>query len=193
MLDRDPRSADLQALLGAYLPVEADEIEHVRRMQALLAAQRSFSRGQFEPGHFTASAFVLAPDADALLLIHHARLGRWLQPGGHVEAGDASVIAASRRELSEETGVHDASLTVPGIFDLDIHPIPAFKREPAHEHFDVRFLFTARDRNLVVSDEAHAARWVPFDEIEPGSADASVLRAVRKLQRGGFTAGHAPG
>ena len=52
----------------------------------------------------------------------------------------------------------------------------------SHEHFDVRFLFRARDRALTASDEVLSARWVPIAEIEGFGTDESVLRAVRKLQ-----------
>lgn len=178
----DARSADLRALLSAHTPNEPDEREHLRRMLELLDSERPLSRAQYAPGHFTASAFVLAPDGGALLLIHHARLDRWLQPGGHVEADDAGLLAAARREVREEVGLDDVVLEQPRVFDVDIHPIPAGRGEPAHEHFDVRFVFRARTRAVQLSDEAHAARWVRFDELDPQSADRSVLRAVEKLR-----------
>ena len=62
-------------------------------------------RDRFVPGHFTASGFVVSPDGSSLLLIHHRRLDRWLQPGGHIDPEDASPIAAAAREVTEETGV----------------------------------------------------------------------------------------
>ncbi|MDX1745166.1 MAG: NUDIX domain-containing protein, partial [Halobacteriales archaeon] len=51
---------------------------------------------------FTASGFVV--DGERVLLVDHARLGRWLQPGGHIEARETPVEAAIR-EVREETGV----------------------------------------------------------------------------------------
>jgi 8-oxo-dGTP pyrophosphatase MutT (NUDIX family) len=181
----DPRRSDLHAWLSAHAAseLEPDERNQTRRMLDLLESERPFSRDQFGPGHFTASAFVLAPTGGALLLIHHARLNRWLQPGGHVDAIDADVLAAARRELGEEVGLGDAALERPGIFDVDVHAIPAGRGEPAHEHFDVRFLFRAPRSEVVISDEAHDARWVSFSALDPASADASVMRVVRKLQR----------
>ena len=138
-------------------------------------------RDHFEPGHFTASAFVLAPDRGALLLVHHRKLDRWLQPGGHVEPGDADLLAAARREVLEETGIAELALERTGSFDLDVHPIPALGPELPHEHFDVRFLFRAGTRALRLSSESKAVRWVPLSEIDRADSDESVLRAVRKL------------
>ena len=63
-----------------------------------------FSRRRFDPGHFTASAFVLSPDGGSIVMIRHRRLDRWLQPGGHVEAHDRDVKEAARREAIEEAG-----------------------------------------------------------------------------------------
>lgn len=152
-------------------------------MLALLEADGAFDRGHFVPGHFTASAFVLPPERDALLLIFHKKLSLWLQPGGHVEPGDASILAAARREVAEEVGLHDLSLIggEGALFDIDIHPIPARIDEPAHEHFDVRFLFQASSREFSESDEVAGARWVPRSEIAASTSDESVRRAARKI------------
>jgi 8-oxo-dGTP pyrophosphatase MutT (NUDIX family) len=139
---------------------------------------RALERSHWVPGHFTASAFVLSPDSCELLLIYHGKLSRWLQPGGHFDAADASPEAAARREVREETGLDDLELARPGLFDVDIHPIPARREDPEHEHFDLRFLFRARSRALVAGDDAHAAKWVRLSEIE---SDASVMRAVAKI------------
>jgi 8-oxo-dGTP pyrophosphatase MutT (NUDIX family) len=62
------------------------------------------------PGHFTASAFVLHPSGEALLLILHRKLGMWLQPGGHLESSDVDHLGAARREVAEETGVSRLAL-----------------------------------------------------------------------------------
>lgn len=152
-----------------------------RRMLTLISREEdAFRRDVFEPGHFTASAFVLSPARDALLLIFHGKLQRWLQPGGHVEAADSDVLAAARREAAEETGLDALTLEVDGIFDVDIHRIPARPVEPAHEHFDVRFLFRAPSLSHRAGSDAKRARWVGHEEVSRMESDASVMRAVAK-------------
>lgn len=178
--------ATLHALLSAHAPWDAREAQHRARMLELTAVPGDpLRRDHFAPGHFTASAFVLAPDRAALLLVHHRKLDRWLQPGGHVEATDGDLLAAARREVLEETGIAELDLEQPGSFDLDVHPIPALGLELPHEHFDVRFLFRAGTSELRLSAESKAVRWVPLAELDAGSgssvSDESVLRAVRKL------------
>jgi 8-oxo-dGTP pyrophosphatase MutT (NUDIX family) len=180
MLDRGP----LEALLRTYLPQDGEERGHLDRMQTLLRAPGNpLERSHFVPGHFTASAFVLSPDRALLLLIHHQKLDRWLQPGGHIEANDPHVLGAARRELDEEAGLSDLALEIEGIFDLDVHPIPPRGAEPQHEHFDVRFLFRARSLALRAGSEVRAARWAALREVDEMTSDRSVRRAVHKLLR----------
>ncbi len=146
-------------------------------MTDLLETPDPFSRSQFAPGHFTASGFVLPPERDAFLLVWHRKIGAWLQPGGHIEPGDADPVAAARREVAEETGLGRLHLAGDGLFDVDVHPFPARGSDPAHEHFDLRFLFVASSR--AVGGGSHEARWVLLGEI---AGDESLLRPAAKLR-----------
>lgn len=178
------RRAALERTLRACAPTSADERTHLERMQALLHAEGDpFARDRWIPGHFTASAFVLSPTGNALLLVLHAKLERWLQPGGHVEPGDGDLVAAARREVREETGLHALILAHAGAFDADVHTIPARASDPGHEHFDVRFLFRASEAWLSPASDARATRWVDLAEVGRMHTDASVLRAVDKIAR----------
>ncbi len=58
--------------------------------------------------HFTASALVVDPSRARTALVHHRKLGIWVQPGGHLDADDASYEAAALREVREETGLAGA-------------------------------------------------------------------------------------
>ncbi|HEY6077407.1 MAG TPA: NUDIX hydrolase [Polyangiaceae bacterium] len=169
--------------LASYVPSDARELGFRQRITELLGCPAPFSRSSFQPGHLTASAFVVSPTGDALLLILHKKLGLWLQPGGHVEPDDASLEAAARREVLEETGIALGRHAPAEIFDVDIHSIPARKDEPEHEHFDVRFCFRAETLELEARDEVAGARWVELATLERLTGDESVLRAARKLGR----------
>lgn len=180
------KPSHLQAWLQSYRPTDPGEATHVSKMQALLAENPlSWRRDSFAPGHFTASAFLTSPALDSLLLIFHPKLHLWLQPGGHVEAGDDSILAAARREAREETGLTQFSLhpACPDIFDVDIHTIPARKDEPSHLHLDVRFLFVVSgDEGVQTEKQIKAHSWVSLDEAMTKS-DASVARAAEKVRR----------
>ena len=45
------------------------------------------------PGHVTASAIVLSADLRRTCLVLHNKIKLWVQPGGHLEAGDATLDA----------------------------------------------------------------------------------------------------
>lgn len=139
------------------------------------------SRYHFDPGHFTASSFVVTPDRSQLLLLLHERLGKWLQPGGHIEPEDADIEAAVLREVTEETGLTDLTLIGDGLFDIDVHEIPAAKGEPPHEHHDLRFLYSSAGEPIA-GDGALDIAWIPLDRLSSFSTDHSVLRAARKLK-----------
>lgn len=183
-----PRQAHLRRLLEDFVPANEREERHQARISQLIErTEAPFSRAQYAPGHVTASAFVTTPDRSAILLILHSKLQLWLQPGGHVDADDSDVLASARREVLEEVGLSALELATPGLFDVDVHEIPARKEQPAHEHFDVRFLFTTSNREAKAGSDAQAARWVPVSELlraasdSPYPSDESVMRAVRKL------------
>ena len=170
-------------LLEGYRQSPDEQRTHA--MMVVLAQESGdvLSRYHFRPGHFTASGFVVSEDWSRLVLILHERLGRWLQPGGHIEPGDPDIEAAVRREITEETGLTELTPQGTGLFDIDVHEIPAARGEPHHEHHDLRFLFTANG-DPAAGDGVSEAAWVPFAEVASLTTDHSVLRAARKLGAG---------
>ena len=179
------RHADLLAQLERYDPADALEGRHCDDMVNLLTtAPDAFSRSHFAPGHITAGCFIVDLDRHALLLHHHRRLGRWLQMGGHAE-GDEPALAAALREGSEESGLDDLQLVVDGIFDVDVHGIPAGKGEPDHRHFDVRYVVrSAKPHTIAIAaEESNDLAWVPLDTVNEYNVDESVLRLVAKTPR----------
>jgi len=170
----------IESLLRGASGIAASEM--VGRALELVETGDSINRDRFDPGHFTASGFVVSPDGSALLLIHHRRLDRWLQPGGHIDPGDVSPIAAAAREVLEETGIATEPI-LEDLVDLDIHLIPPRAPEPAHEHFDLRFAFRALDADVIADDEVNDAVWVPWAQIESYAVDDSVIRGAEGLRR----------
>ena len=80
-----------------------------------------------------------------------------------------------------ESGVKSVILAAPGIFDVDIHEIPARKDIPAHYHYDVRYLFKAdKDEPLIVSDESHDLKWLAINEVEKYNNSRSIRRMLEK-------------
>ena len=145
---------------------------------------RCFERDCFDDGHVTGSAVVVDASASSMLMTLHAKLGKWLQLGGHAD-GECDPLAVACREAEEESG-----LTVAPVFedavDLDIHRIPAHGEDPPHFHYDVRFLLMAETAplptNLTANEESLALKWVRLDDVESVTREASIRRMVAKCR-----------
>jgi 8-oxo-dGTP pyrophosphatase MutT (NUDIX family) len=171
--------------LRAHVAADEDEERNrVAMLELLMSTADPFSRSGFAPGHFTASCFIL-DDEQRLLLHHHRRLDRWLQMGGHLEPGE-DPSAAALREGAEESGLEDLALMVERIFDLDVHEIPAARGEPAHNHFDVRYVARTHSPSSIRIDRAESndLAWVSLPRAADMMAGYESLRVIRKIERG---------
>ncbi len=92
-------------------------------------------------GHVTASAFIVNPATKQVLLLQHKSLGTLLQPGGHVEPADKTIVAAAEREIMEETGL-----------------------SRSHYHHDFRYLFVTKETGVTIDPrESNGFAWVDWD------------------------------
>ena len=177
-------------MLARYLRRFPEEEAVVRRIGRLVEGTPNCFDRACQPGHITGSAWVLSHDRTQCLLLHHGRLARWLQPGGHAD-GQSDIVAVARREVQEETGltglklVGNGSEVVP--LDVDVHRIPARHSvdgklwEPEHEHHDLRFLFVADPgQRLKISCESNDLRWFSRAEVGQVTDEPSVLRMLDK-------------
>lgn len=173
---------DIHSIIDRYIP-DGDDVSVGIARAALETNRPMWPRSEFDPGHFTASSFVMSPDKTALLLIHHEKLGRWLQPGGHIEPSDESIEASARREVTEETGLSDMARVGTSLVRIDAHPIPARQHEPGHIHIDLAMGFHARTTKIAVLDEVLDARWVPFDDLNEYDVDRAITQGAAALRR----------
>ncbi len=184
-------------MIVAHSPADAEEEASRETILAFLdSGGNVFDRRRYAPGHLTGSAFILDASGKNLLLVHHARLDRWLQPGGHGEPGETDPYAVAIREAQEETGITglQSCLSTDGgtgrrgdgamrPFDLDVHAIPARKNEPAHLHLDIRYLFvTPAGIRPAASAESRGIAWKPLLSLLNFSTDASIRRTVSKIR-----------
>jgi ADP-ribose pyrophosphatase YjhB (NUDIX family) len=163
--------SDLGELLRTFVAADdREEADRCTMLRLLKELERPLSRDE-SYGHFTASAFVVDETGTRTCLVAHAKLGRLLQPGGHVEPADLSLEFAALREAHEETALELVlHPTAPRPFDLDVHRIPEREGEPSHWHLDVRFLVVGR------GEPCAGAAWYAFEE----AVDESVARLAAK-------------
>jgi 8-oxo-dGTP pyrophosphatase MutT (NUDIX family) len=175
--------SELVEALRKYKTSFADENIFVKKFLQLLEHPRAYYRDHL-PGHMTGSAWIVDETRSYVLLTHHAKLNRWLQPGGHAD-GDENIHRVALTEAMEETGLTNFDLLSKGIFDIDIHIIPARGEFPQHDHYDVRICMEANMRTpLTLTRESQALEWVPINELAARTMNnQSMLRMAEKIKR----------
>lgn len=140
---------------------------------------RCFQRDCFDDGHITASALVLNHQRTACLLTRHAKLGKWLQLGGHSD-GNPNPLAVAVREAQEESQL-DVRPISEQILDIDIHDFPQRGEEPEHRHYDVRFLLeVSGSERFQVTEESLDLKWICLDLVRSFTNEPSILRLLEK-------------
>ncbi|PWJ54850.1 8-oxo-dGTP pyrophosphatase MutT, NUDIX family [Quadrisphaera granulorum] len=170
-----PAQADAE--LAALHPRDAGQAQ----LRDLFRERLALSSGAFEgsaldrdgtPEHLTTTAFVVDESGRRTVLVAHRKLGMWLQPGGHLEVGDASFTEAALREAAEETGLGPLlRLALDGApLDLQRHEL-ATTYGRCTAHLDVAHLFVVPDgAPLVGSAESDRLAWFDVDDLPPGAA-----------------------
>ena len=172
--------------LAEHQPEGKEEnISRERVISLLHSNPDCFHRTDFHPGHITGSALLISVDGTKVLMNHHKTLNKWLCFGGHAD-GSTDIFDVARREVMEESGITDIAPVFTGIIDVDVHPIPAndAKNEPAHEHFDIRYIFRARGSDAFsISEESSDLRWCDYEQAINLVPDASMRRLLMKWQK----------
>lgn len=136
---------------------------------------------------FTATVYIF--HNNQVLLHHHQKLGKWLPPGGHLEANETPPEAA-RREVFEETGleitfIEQENLKIDAYngksferpFLCLLENIPAYKDKPAHQHMD--FIYLAKPLNL--HENLNDFRWFKYEELQDLELFPDVAEVLRLL------------
>ncbi|HEX6238333.1 MAG TPA: NUDIX hydrolase [Acidimicrobiales bacterium] len=161
----------------AALPGDREHERHRRRILQLIDAHPDVLDRSCEPGHLTGSAMVVDAARRRFVLMLHAKLRTWLQPGGHAD-GDGELPKVALREASEETGIDGLAVVTPAI-DLDVHMVGP--PHGPHLHLDVRYLVVAPPgAELRPNDEALDMRWVTIEEIGGYRPDLSTVRLAQR-------------
>jgi 8-oxo-dGTP pyrophosphatase MutT (NUDIX family) len=164
-------TADLRAVVEGHEPSSPREVAAQERFLAELGRLASPCDEDADPTHVTASGIVVGRRGTVLHL--HKRLGIWMQPGGHIDPGEAPATAA-RREATEELGLGvEHPPGGPLLIHIDVHEAAL-----GHTHLDLRYLLFGSDGDpQPPPGESPEARWCDWDEAL-AMADAALVGAL---------------
>ncbi len=126
---------------------------------------------------FTTSAFIMHPTEKKILLLLHNKIGKWLQPGGHIELNE-DPLQALTHELEEETGLTPDQYTIIEPADSPkasgghkLLPLPFYFNthhfDDTHRHIDICYLAKSKTENLTdFPDGASAIGWVTLRQMQ---------------------------
>ena len=178
---------DIREAIRSYIPFnEQEEADKALILDFLSKNGDAFYRSNLV-AHMTASAWVVNPARDRVLMVYHKIYDSWSWTGGHAD-GDEDLAHVALREVKEETGVKSARLLSGDIFSLESLTVDGHEKHgayvPSHLHLNVTYLLEADDRDglTVCEEENSGVRWFGLDEALLASSEPwFVARIYRKL------------
>jgi 8-oxo-dGTP pyrophosphatase MutT (NUDIX family) len=176
-------------LLQNYQTLFAEEIEFQKQMIHFLEQNDDFALRSNLIGQITGSAWIVNKEHTKALLIHHKKLNKWLQIGGHIDDTDKTIEETILREIKEESGLTNLKLLSSSIYDIDIHTIPQKKEIAEHLHFDIRLIIEADENEALIpqDEEILDIKWCSVNEVQnlaesTTSINQSMKRMVDKMK-----------
>ena len=137
--------------------------------------------------HMTASAWIVNPARDKVLMVYHKLYDSWSWTGGHAD-GDEDLAYVALKEVREETGVKSAKLLSGEILSLEILTVDGHEKRgeyvPSHLHMNVTYLVEAdeNDTLTVCEEENSGVQWfTPEDALKASTEPWFVERIYKKL------------
>lgn len=170
------------ALLDGYHPGSAGEAGDVARVRALVRSTVDPWLRDL-PLHLTASALIVHPDTERVLLRWHERMQGWLQVGGHGDPGETDPLAIALREAAEETGLPDLIAWPDDVLrHVVVVKVPASPREPAHEHADLRYTLATRLPEAARPENPGApVRWLTLAQAAEATREDNLCETLRRV------------
>lgn len=141
-----------------------------------------------EIAHFTASAWVINPNEDKLLMIYHNIYKSWAWTGGHAD-GEEDLLSVAIREVQEETGITKVVPVIDNIFSMEIITVDGHMKNgkyiSSHLHLNITFLLKAfeYEKLVIKPDENSGVKWMEIEEAVSASNEPWMQEIYRKLNR----------
>ena len=174
---------------------EQEEMDKKLILEFLDKNENAFLRENLT-AHMTASAWVLNPKRDKVLMVYHKLYDSWSWTGGHAD-GDEDLAAVALREVQEETGVKSARLISRDVISLEILTVDGHEKHgkyvPSHLHMNVTYLVEADESETlrICEEENSGVQWfTPEAALKASTEPWFVERIYKKLiEKSGYRHG----
>ena len=135
--------------------------------------------------HMTASAWIVNPARDKVVMVYHRLYDSWSWTGGHAD-GERDLLSVALREAREETGLQRVRAISPGIFSLEVLTVDGHEKRgeyvPSHLHLNVTYLLEAdEDERLRPCEEENSGvRWFTLEEALKASTEPWFVERIYK-------------
>ena len=97
---------ELSEQIAAYTPWNEQEAHDKALLLQWLESGRDIYTRENAAAHLTASAWVVSPDRQQVLMVYHNIYHSWSWMGGHAD-GDRDLLHVARKEVMEESGLKE--------------------------------------------------------------------------------------
>ena len=177
---------ELAAQIAAYIPFNEQEAHDKDLLLGWLNSGTDIYTRENAAAHLTASAWVVSPDRQQVLMVYHNIYQSWSWMGGHAD-GERDLLGVARQEVLEESGLKELKLLSPDIFSLEILTVDGHIKRgvyvPSHIHMNVTYLLQAEEETLRCKrDENSGVQWMtPQEALASSTEPWMVERIYRKL------------
>ena len=176
---------DIRQAIESYTPFNEQEAADKSLILAFLAANPDAFYRENRIAHMTASAWVVNPARDRVLMVYHKIYDSWSWTGGHAD-GDEDLPAVALREVREETGVQSARLVSDEILSLEVLTVDGHEKRgeyvSSHLHLNVTYLIEADEHDplTICEEENSGVRWFTPEEALAASTEPWFVERIYK-------------
>ena len=173
----------LKSQVESFVPCNEQETRDKALLLEWIESGRDILTRENEVAHLTASAWVVSPDRERVLMAYHNLYQSWAWLGGHAD-GESDLLAVALREAREESGIAEVRAVTDEIFSIETLCVDGHEKRgryvPSHLHLNVTYLLEADDTQslCVKPDENSAVGWIDVHEIPVKSSESWFVERI---------------
>ena len=173
----------LKKAIAAFIPTCEQEERDQKMMLTFMESNPNCLTRDNSVAHMTASAWVVNPARDKVLMVYHNIYDSWSWTGGHAD-GEADLQAVAYREAREETGIETLKPLMDGPVSLEVITVDGHVKKgkyiSSHLHMNLTYLFEAEENQAltVKEDENSGVAWIPREELRAYVSEPWMLKWI---------------